>query len=109
MYPHERSLIEKYQDAPFAIVGVNSDKDLAEINRICKEKDLNWPSFFDGGGTDGPISTKWGVRGWPTVYVLDHEGVIRSTRGRGEALDRILEELIPAAIAAQETAAGAGR
>ena len=100
MYPHERSLVEKYADAPFAIVGVNSDADLKKLRAVCKEKELSWPSFFDGGGTDGPISTKWGVRGWPTVYVLDHEGVIRSTRGRGPELDKVLEELIPLAIAA---------
>jgi len=101
MYPHERSLMEKYADAPFMIVGVNSEETPEKIRAICKEKNLSWPSFFDGGGTDGPISTQWGVRGWPTVYVLDHEGVIRSTRGRGPALDVILEELVPAAIAAQ--------
>lgn len=100
MYPHERSLVAKYADAPFAIVGVNSDGDMEKIRAICKEKELTWPSFFDGGGTDGPISTQWGVRGWPTVYVLDHEGVIRSTSGRGPKLDKILEELIPLAIAA---------
>ena len=102
MYPHERSLVEKFADAPFAIVGVNSDDSMEKIREICVEKNLSWPSFFDGGGTDGPISTQWGVRGWPTVYVLDHEGVIRSTRGRGEELDRVLAELIPAAIAAQQ-------
>ena len=102
MYPHERSLVEKYADAPFAIVGVNSDSDMRKVREICKKKDLSWPSFFDGGGTDGPISTKWGVRGWPTVYVLDHEGVNRSTNGGGDALDKVLEELIPVAIAAQE-------
>ena len=80
--------MEKYADAPFAIVGVNSDPDMEEIRRICEEKDLSWPSFFNGGGTDGPISTRWGVRGWPTVYVIDHEGIIRETNARGERLDR---------------------
>lgn len=94
--------MEKYADAPFMIVGVNSDASMEKIRATCKEKNLSWPSFFDGGGTSGPIATQWGVRGWPTVYVLDHEGVIRSTNGRGEALDRILEELMPAAIAAQQ-------
>lgn len=58
------------------------------------EKDLPWRSFFDGGGTDGPISTQWNVRGWPTVYVIDHEGVIRSRGAHGEELDALLERLI---------------
>lgn len=94
--------MEKYADAPFAIVGVNSDPDMETIRRICEEKDLSWPSFFDGGGTDGPISTRWGVRGWPTVYVIDHEGIIRETNGRGERLDQALEEWLPKAVAARQ-------
>ena len=55
---------------------------------------ITWPSFFDGGGIGGPIATRWGVRGWPTIYVLDAKGVIRATSVRGEALDRVLEKLI---------------
>jgi hypothetical protein len=27
MYPHERSLVKRLADEPFAIIGVNSDKD----------------------------------------------------------------------------------
>ena len=96
--------MEEFADAPFMIVGVNSDKSMEKIREIVVEKELTWPSFFDGGGTSGPIATQWGVRGWPTVYVLDHEGVIRSTRGRGPALDAILADLIPKAIEAQKTA-----
>ena len=96
--------MEKYADAPFMIVGVNSEDSMEKIQRICVEKELTWPSFFDGGGTSGPIATQWGVRGWPTVYILDHEGVIRSTNGRGPVLDAMLEDLIPKAIAAQKTA-----
>jgi hypothetical protein len=102
MYPHERSLMEKYADAPFMIVGVNSDDDRERARRVCEEKNLSWPSFYNGGGTDGPISTRWGVRGWPTVYVIDHEGIIRETNARGERLDRAIEEWLPKAIAARQ-------
>jgi len=34
MYPHERSLVEKYRDEPFAILGVNSDEDLDELKPV---------------------------------------------------------------------------
>ena len=50
-----------------------------------------------GGGTDGPISKAWNVRGWPTIYVLDHKGVIRYRDVRekqmDEAVDALLQEL----------------
>jgi len=99
MYPHERSLVETYQDQPFAIIGVNSDPTAAFLREVMAEKDLNWTSFFDGGGTGGPIATKWGVRAWPTVFVLDHEGVIRH-KGRND-LDTLIEELVAEASAAR--------
>jgi len=94
MYPHERSLVERYAGKPFAIVGVNSDESREKLKAAMKENQLTWPSFFDGGGTDGPIATRWGVTGWPTVYVIDAEGVIRAVNVRGEALDEALEKLL---------------
>jgi len=97
MYPHERSLVKKWKGKPFVIVGVNSDKDLTILRKVLKDKDLTWASFFDGGGIGGPIATQWGVRGWPTVYVLDAEGRIRykNARGKklGEAVDALMAEL----------------
>ena len=92
MYPHERSLVETYQDRPFAIVGVNSDPSTEFLREVMKEKDLTWTSFFDGGGTGGPIATKWGVHGWPTVFVIDHSGVIRQRGSRN--LDELIEKLV---------------
>jgi len=94
MYPHERSLVKKYKDRPFVIVGVNSDPSLEVLRKAMKDNDLTWTSFFDGGGTGGPIATQWSVRGWPTVYIIDQKGIIRSTNGRGPELDKMLKELL---------------
>ena len=97
MYPHERSLVEEYKNQPFAIVGINSDKTLQHLRSLMKEKDLNWPTFFDGGGTGGPIATKWGVRGWPTVFILDHNGVIqhKGRSGIDEVIARLVSDVPP--------------
>jgi hypothetical protein len=98
MYPHERSLVERLKDKPFALLGVNSDTDKEQLaKRMAKEK-ITWRSFWNGPkGTDGPISQAWNVRGWPTIYVLDHKGVIRFKNVRGkqmdEAVNQLLEEL----------------
>ena len=96
MYPHERSLVEKYASRPFAIVGINSDTSPEKLRGVMAGKSLTWSSFFDNGSTGGPIASKWGVRGWPTIYVLDAEGVIRAKNVRGpeleEWIDRLVEE-----------------
>jgi hypothetical protein len=94
MYPHERSLVEKYADKPFAIVGINSDKDRGKLRKRMAVEKITWRSFFDGGGTGGPIATQWNVSGWPTIYLIDAEGRIRFKNTRGEDLDAALEELM---------------
>jgi len=95
MYPHERSLVRKLADKPFAIIGVNSDRDLEKIRETSAEKNITWRSFWNGEkGTGGPISKKWMVTGWPTTYLIDKNGVIRYKNLRGASLDKALETLM---------------
>ncbi|MHC4409877.1 MAG: TlpA family protein disulfide reductase, partial [Planctomycetota bacterium] len=77
MYPHERSLVKKYQDRPFTIIGVNSDRDREKLKTRIKEENITWRSFY-AGSTGGAIPTKWNVSGWPTIYVIDAKGIIRA-------------------------------
>ncbi|TDJ66663.1 MAG: hypothetical protein E2O39_16100 [Planctomycetota bacterium] len=95
MYPHERSLVKRLQNEPFALIGVNSDKDLEKLRPRMEEENITWRSFWNGPkGTGGPISAQWNVRGWPTIYVLDKQGVIRFKNVRGEAMDEAVDELL---------------
>ena len=94
MYPHERSLVKRLADEPFALLGVNSDNTREQVREIESKKNLTWRSFFDGSGTKGPIASSWGVRAWPTIYVLDAKGVIRYTGVRGEAMDEAVDTLL---------------
>jgi len=97
MYPHERSLVEKYKNEPFAIVGINSDPDLEKLKPVREKENISWRSFWNGpDGTSGPISSAWNVRGWPTLYIIDAKGTIRykSVGADEEAIDKTLEELL---------------
>ena len=78
MYPHERSLVKKLTDKPFALIGVNSDRDLEALKPVLEKEQITWRSFWNGPkGTGGPISEEWNVQGWPTLYIIDHKGIIR--------------------------------
>ena len=95
MYPHERSLVKKLADKPFAIIGVNSDRDLDKLHKVMEDEDITWRSFWNGPeGTGGPISKQWNVSGWPTTYVIDAEGKIRFKNVRGTRLDSAIETLL---------------
>jgi len=93
MYPHERSLVKKMENKPFALLGINSDpKD--HLKETLKKENMTWRSWWDGGDTNGPIARAWNVSSWPTIYVLDHKGVIRFKNVRGEEMDKAVEQLL---------------
>ena len=93
MYPHERSLVQRLQGKPFAIVGVNSDSDRDHIKQRLTEENITWRSFWNNG-TNGPIALKWNVFSWPTTYVIDAKGVIRFKSVRGRSLDDAVDGLL---------------
>ena len=93
MYPHERSLVAKMKGKPFALIGVNSDSK-EKVQAALKRENITWRSFWDGGNTGGPIATQYGVQSWPTIYVIDHEGIIRYKGVRGNAMDAAVEDLL---------------
>ena len=96
MYPHERSLVKRLKDKPFVLLGINSDPK-ERLKQVVKKENMTWRSWWDGGDTSGPIASHWNVEGWPTTYVLDHNGVIRYKNVRekemDEAVDTLLKEL----------------
>lgn len=97
MYPHERSLVKSQEGKPFALIGVNTDEDRDSLKSLVIDQLITWRSFADGKG--GPIARQWQVSTFPTIYVIDHKGVIRrkfvgmpeQTALDGE-IDRLLKE-----------------
>ena len=93
MYPTERSLVKKFADRQFALVGVNNDRDLQRLQPILAKEGITWPSFYEG--PDEPISRAWNVRGWPSVRLIDGNGILRECGYRSEAtLEARIEELL---------------
>ena len=96
------------QNKPFAVLGVNTNGYKPEkLKQVMEKEDLPWRSFADARQADatesrssGPIATSWNLQGTPTLFIIDHKGVIRHRwlGSPGEAaIDRALEKLIPEA------------
>src|SRR5689334_8467973 len=75
MHTYERSLVQKFAGRPFVVVGVNGDPDLETLRQTLEKDHVTWRSWCDGRG--GPITHSWGIRGFPTVFLIDQRGVIR--------------------------------
>jgi thiol-disulfide isomerase/thioredoxin len=97
LVPHERSLVERLAGKPFALLGIDGDVDRQKALKTIAKERMNWPSWWDQRDGDGPIATAWNVRGWPTLYILDHKGVIRYKSfvrsDLGTLVDTLLREM----------------
>ena len=98
-YPYQRFMLDLYKDDPVTLLGVNSDEDIETLRDAKETEGLTYRTWWDGHGeknTEGPIATAWNVSGWPTIYVLDEEGVIRSVNKRRAevvtAINTLLDE-----------------
>ena len=95
MYDHERTLVKDMSGRPFALLGVNNDDTIETVKDAIEDNKLNWRSWYDGPG--GPIVDKFEIKGFPTIFLVDHEGVIRYKNLRGDKLDAALEYLVSTA------------
>lgn len=91
--PHQKALVERHKDEPFAILGINTDDDKDDYKKKLGEYGVTWRSSWQGS-TQGPIPTQWGINGYPTIFVLDAQHVIRRLDARGAELGRVVAELL---------------
>jgi hypothetical protein len=95
MFGRERSLVKRFGNEWFVLLGVNADES-PEYLRLAEQKaQLNWLSFWDGPG--GAIATAWGVDRYPALFLVDARGVIRWHQFGAPAagvLERKIEELL---------------
>ena len=94
MLPHERTLVTRLQGKPFALVGINGDDDPKAIQEQSKKHGVTWRSFKNSQGPDGKeLADLWNLQGWPTLYLIDHQGTIRK-KWLGSPGDKILDKEI---------------
>ncbi|HEV3438216.1 MAG TPA: redoxin domain-containing protein [Gemmata sp.] len=96
MVPHDKKLVERMKGKPFALIGMNGDVDKEKAKEAAKKHEMTWPSFWDASERpDGQISKAWNVAAWPTIYVLDADGVIQYVgHGSSAKLDTIVDVLV---------------
>jgi len=107
MWPHERSLVKQLAGKPFAVIGVNvSEPSTPALKKLVEKEKLTWRSFSDPPTNAGwgAIAKKWNLAGTPTIYLLDHKGVIRY-KWLGGAREKVIEHAVEELI--QRVEAGA--
>ena len=98
MYPQERALVTKLATKPFALLSVNTDENVEALRNSIASGEITWRCWWDGG-TNGPITSRWGILGFPSFFLLDQAGTIRFKDIRFEDLEQAVVSLLDEAPA----------
>ena len=71
--PSMEKLHEKFKDKDFVMVGINLQESEATILKFYKEHKLTFTTLLD---STGDVGTAFRIRGIPTTFILDKNGII---------------------------------
>jgi thiol-disulfide isomerase/thioredoxin len=97
--PHVKELYEKHGNKGFDVVGISLDEDQEALAAYLEENAIAWETLA-GEGTQ-ELAEKYGVRGIPTMMLVDKEGKIAGVAHNVAALAPLAEKLLTAQPAAR--------
>ena len=98
--PHEREIVERYAGKPFVLLGVNGDEVDKDMLEKTKKAQVTWRSLQNQPKENQPrLSEQWNVMTWPTVYLVDAQGIVRKKwigridpKGLDEAIEKLVQQ-----------------
>jgi thiol-disulfide isomerase/thioredoxin len=100
--PYIRELVKNMEDKPFVFLGICTDEKKETLTEFLEKEPMPWTHWWDGKKT---VTEQWDIVGFPTLYVIDHTGVIRfANKGynpKSGILDEMIKDLVKAAEAAK--------
>jgi thiol-disulfide isomerase/thioredoxin len=96
--PHVKELYEKHGGKGFDVVGISLDEDQEALAAYLEEHAIAWTTLA-GEGTQ-ELAEKYGVRGIPTMMLVDKEGKVAGVAHNVAALAPLVEKLLAAPVAA---------
>jgi thiol-disulfide isomerase/thioredoxin len=95
--PNIIATYQKHHSEGLEIIGVTSDDDHHALNSLLqKQKDMAWPEYFDGKGSDNELATKYGIKVIPFNILLDRDGKIIGASLRGPKLEEAVTKALSA-------------
>jgi thiol-disulfide isomerase/thioredoxin len=99
MIPHQREIVGKLKDKPFAFVSVSIDDNREILTKFLEKEPMPWTHWWTG--KESGFMEDWGIAYVPTIYVIDARGVIRHRDQNGRfppeqlaaAVNALLEEI----------------
>lgn len=93
--PKLKEFYEKYKDKGFEIVGISADESEQDAKEYVEKEGIAWKQIFDGDSpTTASLRYRYGVRGFPTTFLIDKKGTIRLQEIRRGEAEKLIEQLL---------------
>jgi hypothetical protein len=96
MLPHEKALVQRLADKPFALLGINNDGPAEEVLPRFRKEGITWRNAIER--EQDSLASRWNVSGYPNLILIDARGVIRK-RWIGSPGDEVLDTEIDTLVA----------
>lgn len=107
--PKNIEMTRKYED-DVVIIGVHDARRGSErMAQMAAAKEINYPlciDVLDAESKRGASTTAWGIKFWPTYFVLDHEGIVRAAGLKPGSVSKVVDLLVAEKKAAEKKNAG---
>ena len=80
--PNVLKAYEELHPQGFEIIGISLDQDKSKLEAFVKERGMSWPQYFDGKGWENDLSTRYGIRSIPAMWLVNKKGMVVSTNAR---------------------------
>ena len=91
--PNVKKAYAKLHPKGFEIVGISLDSSEDKLKKFIKDREMPWPQYFDGQGWKNKISTRYGIRSIPAMWLVDKEGNLVDKNAR-RGLEGKVEKLL---------------
>ncbi|SIO19273.1 peroxiredoxin family protein [Chitinophaga niabensis] len=90
---HLKEIQAKYEKNGLIIISISMDTEKEAWLRMIRQEKMKWLQLFDKQGAESIGKWKYGVREFPSIFLIDNEGKIIASKLKGPPLDAILERI----------------
>ena len=90
--PNVKKIYDTYHEFGLEVIGISLDKNVEEPRDFLNKYQLPWIQIFDC--PDGSLKKLFRVRGIPSLWLIDRDGMVISYGLRGASLKKHIDEII---------------
>jgi thiol-disulfide isomerase/thioredoxin len=90
--PRLKAIYSQFREQGFDVVGISLDRDLDAVDKFLQEHEIAWTNVL--GEETQQLAKKYGVRGIPTMLLVDREGKVIAIAHQVEKLEDKIKEAI---------------